>query len=209
MECWLIYHQLGATVDKLFFIDDTFTVHKRRTKEFCNLVTTYKLPLLWSCESRIDVIDYSSIDLFAQSSCYAIQFGVESGNQDILDTIKKQINLEHLADIVGYADRYNLEIFLGFMLGHYPDTPETMQDTLDFISRMLSINKNIRFSVSVNTPFPGTWQYEHADEIGLTIFDPDYSHYNLVTPVIKTEYFDKDVLVDYFDRANAIKYSGE
>lgn len=208
MECWLIYHQLGESVDRLFFIDDTFTVHKKRTKEFCTLVTTHKLPLLWSCESRIDVIDHTTIDMFAKSRCYAVQFGVESGNQAVLDTIKKQINLDHLVDIVGYADRYDMEIYLGFMIGHYPDTAETMQDTINFIRRMLSINKHIRFSVSVNTPFPGTWQYEHADEIGLTIFDPDYSHYNLVTPVIETRNFDRAMLLEFFNQANSVKYNG-
>ena len=205
LECWLIYYQLNKTVDRLFFIDDTFTVHKKRTKDFCHLVKKYNYPLLWSCESRIDVMKKETIDLFTESNCYAIQFGVESGSQYVLDTIKKNIDLAHLEEIVSYASKYAMEIFLGFMLGHYVDTIETMQDTINYIKRMLKINQYVQYSVSINTPFPGTWQYEHANEIGLTITDFDYSHYNLITPVIKTKFFDKVVLEKLFEQANALR----
>lgn len=146
-----------------------------------------------------------TIDLFAESNCYAIQFGVESGSQYVLDTIKKNIDLAHLEEIVSYASKYAMEIFLGFMLGHYVDTIETMQDTINYIKRMLKINQYVQYSVSINTPFPGTWQYEHANEIGLTITDFDYSHYNLITPVIKTKFFDKVVLEKLFEQANALR----
>ncbi len=99
----------------------------------------YNYPLLWSCESRIDVMKKETIDLFAESNCYAIQFGVESGSQYVLDTIKKNIDLAHLEEIVSYASKYAMEIFLGFMLGHYVDTIETMQDTINYIKRMLKL----------------------------------------------------------------------
>lgn len=162
----------------------------------------YKLPLLWSCESRIDVINEEIIDLMAESNCYALQVGVESGNQEVLKSIKKNIRLDHLEHIVAYASKYYMEIFLGFMLGHYSDTLETMQDTIDFLKKMIKINPHVRFSVSVNTPFPGTWQYEHAEEIGLEIIDYDYSHYDLMTPVIRTANFNEELLIKLFKEAN-------
>ncbi|MCD8055033.1 MAG: B12-binding domain-containing radical SAM protein [Lachnospiraceae bacterium] len=205
LECWLIFHQCGQSISGLFFIDDIFTVQKTRTKEFCRLIREYEFPIYWSCESRIDVINEESIDMLAESKCCAIQFGVESGDQEILDIIGKHIRLDHLEKIVSYAAQYELRIHLGFMLGHYPDTEETMRKTLDFIRKMLKINGNINYSVSINTPFPGTWQYEHADEIGLEITDHDYSHYDLITPVIRTEHFDEAMLRQLYQESGSLR----
>lgn len=205
LECWLIWHQCGASAQGLFFIDDTFTVQKKRTELFCELIRRYEFPMYWSCESRIDVITEKTIDILAVSRCRAIQFGVESGDQKILDTIGKKISLEHLEKIVSYASRYELRIQLGFMLGHYPDTEETMRETLAFIRKMLGLNSNMNYSVSINTPFPGTWQYDHAQEIGLEITDHDYAHYDLVTPVIRTKAFDEALLRELYTEACGLK----
>ena len=205
LECWLIFYQCGQSARGLFFIDDTFTAQKTRTKEFCGLVRQYDFPMYWSCESRIDVICEETIDMLAESKCCAIQFGVESGDQEILDTIGKHIRLDHLEHMISHAAKYELRIQLGFMLGHYPDTEETMRKTLDFIRKMLKLNGNINYSVSINTPFPGTWQYEHAEEIGLEITDHDYSHYDLITPVIRTEHFDESMLRRLYREAGTLR----
>lgn len=209
LECQLIYHQIGKTTNKIFFIDDTFTVNTRRLKEFCDLCNTMDFKMLWSCESRVDVMTEEIADLIAKSKCYSIQFGVESGNQDVLNSLRKHIDLKHLENIVGYLSKYNIGVFTSFIIGHYTDTEETMLETIEFSRKLRRLNMNVDFAISINTPFPGTWQYENSEEIGLNIIDKDYSHYNLATPVFTTKNFDIEKLLEIYAKSNSYSYLNE
>ncbi|WP_281532251.1 B12-binding domain-containing radical SAM protein [Anaerocolumna aminovalerica] len=204
LECQVIYNQMEPDTDKLYFIDDTFTVNVKRVREWCSLCNEYKLKMKWSCESRVDVMNEEIIDLIAGTDCFSIQFGVESGNQEVLNKIKKNIKLSHLERIVDYVKQYKIGIFLSLILGHFCDTEETMMETIELARRLRKLNPNVEYGISVNTPFPGTWQYENADKIGLRITDRDYSNYDLITPVIETEHFNKARLEELRNVANSL-----
>ncbi len=203
LECQLIYNQVNSSTDKLFFIDDTFTVNTKRVREFCELYNKYNLKMLWSCESRVDVMTDELVDVIASTGCFSIQFGVESGNQEVLNKIRKNITIEHLIHIIDYLKKYKIGIFTSFILGHYCDTEETMMETINLTRKLVEINNNVEFGVSINTPFPGTWQYDNSEEIGLEIVDKDYSKYNLITPVIRTSNFEAERLNELLDIANS------
>ena len=150
----------------ILFADDTFTAIKPRVRRFSEIVEKNHLKFAWACESRVDVADEELIDLLHKSGCVSMQFGIESGNQEVLDKLRKKINLEHALDVIAYAAKYPLNIHLSFMFGHYCDTVETMDATIDFMKKAYSLNSNVLFAVSYNTPLPGTWQHTHASELG-------------------------------------------
>lgn len=77
-----------------------------------------------------------------------------------------------------------------------------MEETIGFARHLQELNANVDYGISINTPFPGTWQYDNAEEIGLIITDKDFSHYNLVTPVIRTAAFNEQDLFKLYRRAN-------
>lgn len=202
LEGWVIYHQLPNKQSKLYFIDDTFTVNKRRVQQYVELYHKYQFPMPWSCESRVDVMTEELADLIGTSNCFSIQFGVESGDQEVLDQIRKNINLDHLIKMVNYIKQYPVGIFLSFMIGHFCDTPESVSRTIQLAKSLSQSSSNITYGVSINTPFPGTWQYEHAEEIGLEIIENDFSKFNLTTPVIRTKYLSEQQLNDFYLEAN-------
>lgn len=201
LECILIKKQVIAEF-QIFFIDDTFTANKKRVIDFCSLIKAHNNEVKWGCESRVDVMTLELLDMMLDGNCCSLQFGVESGNQKVLDSLNKKLDLKHLELIICYARKYNVYIFLSFMLGHFLDTEETMKETIMFAKYLRELNSNVSYSMSINTPFPGTWQYEHAKQIGLRIIDEDYSHYNLVTPVISTNAFNKEMLLDFYKKSN-------
>lgn len=202
LECQLIKNQLKDKEFAVYFVDDTFTANTNRVKKFCELINKYNFKFYWSCESRVDVMTEELIDLLVKNHCTSIQFGVESGNQEVLDSLNKRFQLTHLEKIITYAAKYPVSIFTSFMLGHYKDTKETMEETIGFARHLQELNANVDYGISINTPFPGTWQYDNAEEIGLIITDKDFSHYNLVTPVIRTAAFNEQDLFNLYRRAN-------
>lgn len=203
MEIILAENVLGCK-PFVYFVDDTFTAMKKRIYQFTELIDKYSPGFVWSCESRMDVITEEMIDVMYEHGCNSIQFGIESGSQEVLNKIRKNIDLDKARRIIQYAAKYKMTIFLSFMLGHYCDTIETMEQTIEFMNEMKRENPNLGFGIAFNTPFPGTWQYEHAEEIGIKFLTKNYSMYDLNTVVIESLNYNKKEIQELYRKAEKI-----
>lgn len=144
--------------------DDVFMLDAKRTDEVCELIKKEKLDMSWSCNGRINIL-YSNkglMDKLKQAGCWYMTFGIESGNQKVLDFIRKSIRLEQVKEVIGYANKAGISCRGYFMLGHPTDTEETIRDTIDF-AKSLPLD-GVQFSVTV--PYPGTDLYDIADRYG-------------------------------------------
>lgn len=90
-----------------------------------------KLDLVWMAESRVDVISKNSAILkeMKESGCIALQFGVESGSQEILDKLKKNITINQIYTSVRAAIDAGINVMCTFLIGHPFDTPKTILET--------------------------------------------------------------------------------
>lgn len=188
LEIVLLKATMKERINRVYFIDETFTALTERVLEFIKIIKIYALDINWICASRIDIMTEELIDHMASSRCEAVHFGIESGNQEVLDKIQKGIDLVYAERIISYMYKKKVIPLLSFMLGHYCDTVETMNDTLSFIKRMYSEYK-ADISVYFNTPFPGTWQHTNKDKLGMTIKAKSYKNYSLIEPIVETENF--------------------
>ncbi len=104
------------------------------------------------------------LDAMARSGCVGVAYGIESGNQGILDSIKKGITLEQVEQIVAATKKANIHVTGYFMLGIMGDTKETIQETLDFAEK-LDLNF---YGFGITSPIPGTAMHKEAQVKGLT-----------------------------------------
>lgn len=188
LEIVLIKSIMGSKLHKIYIVDDTFTAMPERVKEFASMIKEYNLNVYWHCESRVDIMSEELLDLMADSGCIAIQYGLESGSQQVLDKIRKGIDLEHAKKIINYTFKKRITICLSFMLGHFCDTKETMEETGDFVKEMFNKYK-AEIVVSFNTPFPGTWQHTNMDKLGMRLITDKYKRFNLNTAIVETDNF--------------------
>ena len=72
------------------FLDLTFTVNRKHTKEVCNALLKRKVDIRWWCESRVN-IHLDLLDIMKEAGCASIAIGVESGSQRIIDLMSKGI----------------------------------------------------------------------------------------------------------------------
>jgi radical SAM superfamily enzyme YgiQ (UPF0313 family) len=150
-------------------IDDTFTARPKAVMEFCRLLQECKTNVFWSCESRVDVITAELLQRMYDAGCRGIQFGIESGVQEVLDAIGKHVTVEQIEQAVRLACRLpGLGVTGSFIIGHYCDTPATMLQTIHFVKRLADTYGVVPF-LSINTPFPGTPQFVNRERLGLTI----------------------------------------
>jgi anaerobic magnesium-protoporphyrin IX monomethyl ester cyclase len=134
--------------------DETFGLHMRRTKEILKGIIERGVHrrVRFSAQTRVDRIDDEFVDLLTAANFETLELGVESGNPDILKSIKKGITLDQVEYAVALAKERGLRVWCKFILGHPNETPSTLRDTVNFIAK---INPS-RLSVSIMTPFPGT-----------------------------------------------------
>lgn len=144
--------------------DDGFSTDMARGKKICRLLIKEKLDLPWVLTNgiRIDRVDEELMSLLKKSGCYRVAYGIESGNQTILNNIKKGIKLEHIRKAVKLAKKCGIETQGFFMIGLPGDTEETMQQTIDF-AKSLDLDTA---KVGITMPLPGTQLYKELEQQG-------------------------------------------
>jgi len=151
-------------VNNLYFCDDTFGANKKWLSEFCTALTKSCPGLKWSCEIHARLIDDKTLSLMKEAGCYKIELGIESGNNDILKRIRKQITIEDGLLAAKRIRDHGIELHVYFLIGFPFDTEQTINDTFKAIK---SLKNRASMSISIFTPFPHTELYEFCLQNGL------------------------------------------
>ena len=122
-------HAMG--IRQVHIADWTFAVDRRQATAIVQGMIARDFGFTWSCLSRVDVMTRELMDLMKRAGCDLIEFGVESGNQAILDRYDKGIKIEQIRRTFGWARELDMDTLATFVLGLPGDTHESMQQTLD------------------------------------------------------------------------------
>jgi len=144
------------------FFDDTFTINKERVIEICNKIVEKKLRIYWICFSRANTVDDELVQTMKAAGCRKISFGLESGNQKVLDLMRKQTTVKQGRKAVEIAKKQGLETHATFMLGNIGETAQTIKETINF-AKSLDLDNATFF---ITCPFPGTDLYQIAQDLG-------------------------------------------
>ncbi|RMG44075.1 MAG: radical SAM protein [Acidobacteria bacterium] len=182
--------------NRMVFLDDTFTVHRKRAEAFCHYLLTAwpgSEPPRWACKSRVDRVSDEICALMSRAGCLSIHIGVESADQGVLDAIAKHIRLEQTFEAIRVARRHGLRVDCSFIIGHHADTRATIEKTILFAQAIRDHGIGTA-AIGISTPFPGTRLFEDAEKLGITITTRNWRKYDLVTPVYDTQRFTKNDL---------------
>lgn len=169
------------SVNNITFMDDSFTLNRNRVKDFCMALIESRINITWSCLTRVNIISDELIMLMKKAGCTKIDVGIESGNQRVLDLIKKEITLKQVQEAVKIL-RKNKMYWSGFFMFGFPtETEEDIFDTLDFLKQTNPDWANI----SIFTPYPKTELYELSVEKGMITDPPDYTLYSHQNPNLR------------------------
>ena len=164
--------------EKFMFSDETFTLNKNHVNRICDLLIEKKLhkEIKWGSTTRVDVISFELLDKMKSAGCYEIQFGVESGNEQVLRAIRKNIHMDQASKAINLAKRVGLHTEAAFILGHPNETFDTAYDTINFAAEL---NPDI-LQLGIMVPYPGTEVAKMAErgEGGYKILSNNWSDYN-------------------------------
>jgi len=139
-----------------YFIDDLFTLDQDWLNAITDQMIAEKLNIHWQCLGRVDRVNANMLHKMYAAGCRQIHYGIESGNQEILNGISKGIRLDQVRQAVRWAKEAGIHVKGYFMLGLPGDTEETMQQTID-LAVELGVDEAM---FSLTTPFPGTRLWE-------------------------------------------------
>jgi len=147
----------GDTVREYMFDDDTFTIDKPRAIAISEHLK--RLKITWSCNARAN-LDYETLKTLKENGLRLLLVGFESGNQDILDGIRKGIKLEVARKFMDHCRKLGIKVHGTFIIGLPNENPETIEETIRFACE---VNPHT-IQVSIAAPYPGTELYRQAQE---------------------------------------------
>jgi len=158
------------------FIDDTLTLNHDLVYKMCDEIKSRGLDITWEGWTRATTINERILTKMKKAGLVRLSFGIESGNPEILKTIKKGVTLDELKKGYRIAKKVGLETRGSVMLGHPCETKDTLADTLDFIQKL---NDCDQMYINITTPYPGTELYDIAKkgECGMRLLTTDFSSY--------------------------------
>lgn len=144
------------------FIDDTFAQDYDRAMRLAWEIKARRMDFTWFASACVNQVDKELLKSFKQAGCWAILFGVESGVQRHLNTLRKGITLAQVCDAVRWAKEAGLKVQTSFMIG-IPG--ETYEDALETIRFACELDPDVA-SFHAIVPFPGTYLYDHVLDYG-------------------------------------------
>jgi len=170
----------GAT--KVHFIEGSFGINKKIAIETCDELIKRGLhrQISWETGGRVDLMnDIDLLKKMKQAGCTVIGYGVESGNEEILNKIGKKTNLRLIQETVNKTKEAGIKAGACFIIGLPYETEKTINETINFASQLGAFNPN--FAILV--PFPGTKIAEMArmGEGNLRLLSENWSDYSKQT----------------------------
>lgn len=190
------------------FFDDTFTLQPERVLEFCRELKARKL--LWTCEAHVSRLigRLELIDAMVDAGMIAMQIGIESGSQKVLNAYRKQITPEGVERIVERCHAAGLPTLEGnYIIGGAFESEETLTESLEQAKRLIGMGRGmIHLNTVFFSPYYGTPISKNPQAFGLKIL-PERNAHTVITmqqPVVETETLSAQDLIEWKDRFDSV-----
>ncbi len=137
-----------------------------RIKPMQRLVEMVGMP--WSGQVRVQLLKQEFVEWMNDTGCQWVNIGVESASQPVLDRMTKDQKAEQIewgiANLVKYAP--HIEANCSFIVGLPEESDAERKVTFEAIETLADMSENVRCSVCVYMPYPGTPLWGQALESG-------------------------------------------
>ncbi len=171
------------------FLDDNFTMKPSRTIEISKEIIKRGLDIRWWCFSRVDTISKNEemVRWMSESGCRHIFMGIESVNQDVLNSYNKKYSADKAKQAVEMLRDYKIDTMASFIFGDIKETKAMMLETIKYAKKLNPGSAQF----TILTPYPGTRLY---NEIKDRLITDDWDKYDCMNPVLRLDYVSSEEL---------------
>ena len=146
-------------VNDIFFEDDTLTIDRKRIRAICDEIVRRGLKLTWTCNARADV-DLETLTKMKAAGCRLMCVGYESGDQRVLDAMKKNLTVEQIRQFAKDSKKAGILVHGCFLVGNPGETRDSLMTTLK-LAKELNPDTAQFYPIMI---YPGTEAYRWAQE---------------------------------------------
>lgn len=156
-------------VEALYFAEDMFLSDKRRAHEILELFIRGGInrKIRWFAQAKVNVIDRDLLMLMKTAGCVGIEYGFESGSQDILNKMNKKSSVEDNIRAAKLTEMVGLRYQANIIAGYPGETKSDFEKTIAFLKKIRP--GNIGFNMFM--ALPGTAEYVRLKKDGLVSYD--------------------------------------
>ena len=157
-----VVNQFG--VKTIFFEDDNLTFDMKRFEAICDKIIEKGIRFKWETPNgiRADYLTLSLLRKMKKSGCQSVFFGIESGDQCVLDNIiGKSLNLKKVVNVAKMCKDLGISTAAFYIIGFPGEKKENMLRTVELALR-LKRDFDVGMLLHVATPSLGTRLYEEC-----------------------------------------------
>jgi anaerobic magnesium-protoporphyrin IX monomethyl ester cyclase len=129
--------EISKDFDTVFAVDDNFLMDKKRAHEIMDALIKKKLDLdIWIAGIRVTDADKELFKKMKQAGVKSLEFGIESGNQEVLDYYNKKITLEKVKRAVKLSKKTGFLTIGNIIFGAPIETDKHIEDSLKFVKKL-------------------------------------------------------------------------
>lgn len=162
-----LQQQYGYT--DINFQDETFFTYPKRVKEIAEELVNRGVRTSWAGTLRADQASRISDEDFAylvQSGLRRVLIGVESGSQEMMDWLKKDIKMEQVLAAAERCRQHGLAVIFPFIVGFPNESDKSVADTVKMVKHLSSLSDRFDTPIFYFKPYPGTQITFEAEKNG-------------------------------------------
>jgi anaerobic magnesium-protoporphyrin IX monomethyl ester cyclase len=153
-------------VRNIYFADLTFTVDKNLVSELCEFIIDRGYRIRWACQTRLELVDEDILKTMRRAGCRLIEFGVESGTEEIVRQTRKYIAPKTISEGLRMVRKIRIESVVFMMLGLPNESLADMRKSSVFVRKLnptyAVFNVALPYTEARNGTLAGS-----ADEVGV------------------------------------------
>ena len=187
----------GRGIKEVFIQDDTFNLNRAWYEEILQRIIaeglhkrmSFRAPFRADCK----LVDRKVLDLAKKAGFWLLFYGVENGNQGMLDRMHKRLSLEEVERAVRLSKEAGLKVETSFIIGLPGETVQTVSDTARFYRKLAPFWSGCGVAI----PFPSTGI---ATEVREQIKDIPFEDYRPGKIYFRTDELDFDDISESHSR---------
>lgn len=187
-------------------VDDCFTMDMERAKKICDLLMEKNIKVNWSMGNgiRADRIDEELLLKMKKAGCVFLAYGLESGDDEILKVIKKNITTQKALEAFNLTKKVGIKFAVNFIIGHPAETYDKARKTLQFAASIPADYVNVYNLI----PYPHTELYDWIEKNGKFLVNKEDYLYKIATrvkePVFETPEFTREERIKVLEQGYAL-----
>lgn len=152
-----LYKKHGYT--DINFQDETFFTYRKRVVAIAEEFIRRDMKVSWAGTMRADQgsrMSDEEFELCVRSGLRRVLIGVESGSQEMMDWLKKDIKMEQVWECAERCRKHNVSVIFPFIVGFPGETDKSVEQSLEMARQLREMKAEFSTPIFYFKPYPGS-----------------------------------------------------